>query len=276
MKTDFFYRTRMLFEIALATIASHCIAAMPDLALVGYWQRMELAGPTHVRIAGTYAYLSTRASGMKVIDISDPKNPVLVGELDTPGITESITISGNCAYLAEGDDGLAIVDVADPTRPQLIGRSPTYGYASDVAVRGTFAYVADGLRGIWVFDVADPNRPQRIRGYSGVTKTTGRMGAVNSIHINDNVLYATHKHGVNIFKVRPQGRLELIGVFDTLGEVEHPTGIVVQGSYAYVSATTEGETGGEEFMVLNVSEPNNPKKVGGYDSSSSWISKRTR
>ncbi|MCA9728719.1 MAG: hypothetical protein KC729_13600, partial [Candidatus Eisenbacteria bacterium] len=52
-------------------------------------------------IAGDYAYVADRNSGLQVIDISDPASPVLVGTLDTPHQAEGVSVDGDYAFVAD-------------------------------------------------------------------------------------------------------------------------------------------------------------------------------
>jgi hypothetical protein len=68
---------------------------------------------------------------------------IAVGNLDIPGITESVVVVDGVAYVAVnglGTDasGLRVIDVSDPTAPVEVGAANTPGPASLVAV-------ADGL-----------------------------------------------------------------------------------------------------------------------------------
>jgi hypothetical protein len=64
-----------------------------------------------VAIAGDYAYVADRPSGLHVIDISDPTNPVSAGSYDTPGTAYDVAISGDHAYVADYSSGLQVVQV---------------------------------------------------------------------------------------------------------------------------------------------------------------------
>ncbi len=77
------------------------------------------------------AYVVTfeRIDPLWVIDLSDPTNPRVAGELQVPGFSTQIVPSGN-QLVALGYDGpwsqpvLSLFDVADPTRPSLAARIP--------------------------------------------------------------------------------------------------------------------------------------------------------
>jgi len=77
--------------------------------------------PTQLRdvtVNGDYAYVADWTDGLRIINISDPSNPIESGSYHTEGENpdiraEKIEVRGNYAYLAEGAGGLRILDVSD-------------------------------------------------------------------------------------------------------------------------------------------------------------------
>jgi hypothetical protein len=69
--------------------------------------------------------------GLRVINVSDPRNPYEVGYHTAsryPSV-ENVVVAGNLVYAAEGDDGLRIVEflgggVAETPKPQVLSRTP--------------------------------------------------------------------------------------------------------------------------------------------------------
>ena len=80
-------------------------------------------------------------SGLQVIDISDPANPAIIGNYDTPGDAFSVTVAGDCAFVSDYTAGLQLIDISDPTNPSLLSNC-TAVWANDVAIEGDRAYVA--------------------------------------------------------------------------------------------------------------------------------------
>ncbi len=64
------------------------IQNMENVSLVGeYLGENNLAHNTHIR--GNFAYISHYTVGVKIVDISDPQNPVEVAEYDTYGASDN-------------------------------------------------------------------------------------------------------------------------------------------------------------------------------------------
>ena len=56
-----------------------------------------------------YAYLAERNNGIAILDVSDPANPVSVGQMDTDGEAKDVAVAGNYAYVADNGFGLAVI-----------------------------------------------------------------------------------------------------------------------------------------------------------------------
>jgi hypothetical protein len=117
-----------------------------------------------VAVAGNYAYVagsyiiaeprSSDAWGLHVIDISEPSNPRIVGELFAA--TNDVAVAGDIAYVTYWHGGLQAIDVSDPASPTPVGGHGTPGSATSIALAGNYAYVT-GSSGLVVFDITNPS-----------------------------------------------------------------------------------------------------------------------
>jgi hypothetical protein len=96
-------------------------------------------GVDDLAVAGDYLYLAT-PSGLEVVDIHDPHQPLGVGRFNAPEIDGAahLTVSGSLVYLASGylndysfpnnpGSELRVIDVADPATPILANSGPILG-----------------------------------------------------------------------------------------------------------------------------------------------------
>jgi hypothetical protein len=119
------------------------------------------ANPTQgVAVSGTMAYVASQTAGVRIVDVSDPRNPFKAGAYDT-GYHGSLDVAvvGKTLYVADGPYGLRTVDVSDPASPVELGTLDIIGGAHGVVVAGNLAYVANAEQGLIVADVSDPYRP---------------------------------------------------------------------------------------------------------------------
>ncbi|AKI97997.1 hypothetical protein IX53_09360 [Kosmotoga pacifica] len=57
---------------------------------------------------GNYAYVADHWGGLVVIDVSDPVNPVKIGNCRVADAME-VAIAGNYEYIVDGSNGLVII-----------------------------------------------------------------------------------------------------------------------------------------------------------------------
>jgi hypothetical protein len=82
-------------------------------------------------IEGTTAYLATVggavAGGLLMLDLSDPANPVELGDwsaIEAGGsFVHDLYVSDGIAYLCSWQAGLVLLDVSDPTAPVMLGQA---------------------------------------------------------------------------------------------------------------------------------------------------------
>jgi hypothetical protein len=104
-----------------------------------------------------YAYVAYADSGLLIIDVSDPSNPVEVGSYDTQGYAVSIDISGTYAYIADHVSGFHIVDISDPENPFRVGPGGR-NVLEYVEVEGNYAYLLTDPS-FFIVDISDPINP---------------------------------------------------------------------------------------------------------------------
>ena len=108
-------------------------------------------------VSGDYLYIPSWDYGLSVLDISDPRQPVTVAQVNT-GKAHGVAISGSRAYVA-CSAGLAIVDISYPLRSKVLQTIP-FSYddysGQNVSVSGNYAYVCDQRKGIQIVDIRDP------------------------------------------------------------------------------------------------------------------------
>jgi hypothetical protein len=129
-----------------------------------------------VVVSGSHAYVADWDSGLQVVDITDPEDPQIIGEVDTPfydlgGGAYGVDIAGSYALVANAYTGLLTIDITDPHVPQIVNTMDLNLSAEAVVVSNDLAYVTTG-HGEWsilrssipgtlkVIDINDPVNPQ--------------------------------------------------------------------------------------------------------------------
>ncbi len=124
-------------------------------------------------IHGNYAYVSGGRTGLHIVDVSDPANPVLVSSMAGDFYSRDVDVleypDGRIvAVAASGGGGMPFIDVTDPTNPVLLSVvEPTASGTHNLAVvPGTFLVYNSGSGGkgddIDVVDATDPLNPKQV------------------------------------------------------------------------------------------------------------------
>jgi hypothetical protein len=209
-----------------------------------------------IHIAGTYAYVAADTSGLLIMDISDFRNPNLVGSLETPYRARSVSVSDHYAYVATwGDTDLAIVDISNPQSPALeISQAfPEPTWADGVCVSDHRAYLAGEISGLHVLDVTNPLLPT----YTGSVISKGTPDpdpytydtlCANGVFVSGAYAFVADTSGLQIIDITDLQNPILVGSVDI-----SPSGasdVFVYGSYAYVTADVfEGK-----LFIIDVSD----------------------
>lgn len=143
-------------------------------------------GVSGVVVLGTTAYVTVQTQGLRIFEVSDPAQPVLLGSLGTSSVAHDLALSNGIAYVANGSE-FVIVDVSDPANPQTLGTltMPALTSAYDVAVVGTTAYVACLSEGARIIDISDPSAPVIVGSFPSVDNALGVAAGNGRLYLAD-------------------------------------------------------------------------------------------
>jgi hypothetical protein len=124
------------------------------------------------------AFVASGPQGVTVVDVSDPRKPVAIALVQTPGAAVRLELRENNLLIADGSMGVAILDVSTPKSPLPAAAWRSKGYVKHAifADDGTI-YVAEGTSGVtrlafdgrtltevWRLDTAGEARAVCLRG----------------------------------------------------------------------------------------------------------------
>lgn len=191
-----------------------------------------------IAISGNYAYLALGSVGLRVVDISTPSAPAVVGSLDFTGNATDIAVSGSHAYMVDYSAGVRVIDISTPTAPALITTVGTTGSANAIKISGTYAYVAT-TAGLDVIDIATPASAALVP-----LSPFNAGGGEFSVEVSGATAYAGTATGVVVFNISDPPNTVATG--DTINLSETVLDLGVAGDYAYIAST-----GG--FTILDIS-----------------------
>jgi hypothetical protein len=183
---------------------------------------------------------------LRVVDISDPRDPRKVGTCDLFNPAEDIVWRDSFLYVAE-IARLQVVNVARPRQPVLVGSCATRDLTwAGLCLRGNTAYVAGPYDGLHIIDVTDPQNPSPVKVLGGIS-TWGCF-------VRDSLLFVSNfDDSLHIFNIANLYNVFQLGAVYVSGA---GSDVEVLGDYAYVGAKGLG--------LVNVSNPHNPVLVDYY------------
>jgi hypothetical protein len=200
-----------------------------------------------IDVSGNLACVAVGGSGVRVLDISNPSQPTILGTANTPGSAYDVTIAGDYAYVADRIGGLQVVAFKVLPSPVIVGSFATADEARDVAIAGNIAYVAVNGAGIQVLDISVPNSPQLL-------STLAMPGTAVAVCTEGPFVYVGLLYdGMAVVNVSDPAAPTIVGTFDTPDSVWD---LAVQGTTVYAADHTGG------LNIIDASIPSAPTSVG--------------
>jgi fibronectin-binding autotransporter adhesin len=204
-------------------------------------------------IAGRLAYVAEYGNGLRIMDMSNPKSPKVVGSLSGIGNAVSVAVSGRYAYVGT-ESSVRIIDVTNPSAPVVAGTYSSLDFAYGVAVSGKYLLATDDQDGLRILDVSDPANPGLVGSYlAGSSDFYALAVAGRYAYIGDQSNGDTY-----IVDISNPASPVRVGTYN--GSMA-PAAFAVSGKYLYV-----GDAGGG-FYALDVANPASPSLVGTYNGS---------
>ncbi len=212
-----------LICLLLVIFPACCLQAQDSLEVTfnGYlpfhWETCE-----DITLDGDYLFCATGHSGLNILDVSDPGNPLKMGGVIPSTSLHCVAVDENRACVAGIDDlensRLYTLDITDRAYPVLMGSCETDGTPSRLRMNGDYAYLASYGGGLRIYDISDPENPFETGVYD--FPNFGR-----DLVIADTLAYVTFNYeGMRVINVSDPYEPNLYGSYYGL---EDPHGIAV-------------------------------------------------
>ncbi len=156
-------------------------------------------------------YIANWGRGVRVIDVSDLENPVILGSHEVPASLREISVVDGIIYVAASTNGLQIFDATDPTDIKLLSSFPVERESTRIASDGKRAYLTE-FNKLHVFDVSDPRNPKELSVYDS------SPSEIKNLIIENDTLYTAQDFGtLHILDATDPTNLKEITKFDTKG-----------------------------------------------------------
>jgi len=163
----------------------------------------ELLGSLYLKGSGSladivadngYAYIAASSDGIYICDVSDPKNPSSVSNLDTDNNAVGVHKKDNYLYVADKSGGLIVIDVSNPSTPIKVGSEVISGQSAEaVFVQNNYAYWIGGSASegyLFITDINVPTSP------SHVSSTKISNSTLGAIFVDGNYAYIGDYKGI--------------------------------------------------------------------------------
>ncbi len=258
------------FELSSMWLSNaHCIDAFGEFAYIGY--SVWTGGNGHVKIIdisppqipveicdysvegylkcsaviGNYVYLADNTVGMRIVNISDPANPVEEGIFESPAIygygATGMDVWDNYVFLACGYEGLRIINVTEPQNPHYAWTYDTTGYCvKDVWIEGDAAYVI-GTGGLTAYQISNPSSPSVLGNYNILGDRVWVYGRYAFVGYG-------REYDVYIVDISDPSNMTQLGYYHGHGVIY---AVTATGDYMYCSDN-------DLTVIIDISDPSNP------------------
>ncbi|MGH9162891.1 MAG: LVIVD repeat-containing protein [Vicinamibacteraceae bacterium] len=226
---------------------------------------LDRSGSFGLAISGNYAYVLAgeivyEKSLLRIIDISDPRAPRIVGEFSDlmESRVQAMQVAGTTVALGEGN-AVTLLDVSDPANPTRLARVPIISDPEQIvslAVHDSTLFAAwvglggDALTGgVTSVDISDPSAPTPI-GVFGLEGTPSSMTSVGeTLYVGETltaVVALDASDPANIVEVH---RID----FPLTGQVD----VYAEDDRLFTAAD------GQEYRigVFDISDPSSPQRL---------------
>ncbi len=220
------------------------ILDLTDLKKPTFISQLYLGGGYSIAVREKTAYVAAGKEGLKIIDVSDPKSPLLKGSAETGGEARDIALSGRNAFVADGAGGLVVIDIGNPAAPKTVGKWESPGECMAIVIRDELACIAAGSAGLQVVNVREPAKPALV----GACDTDG---AAEDIALSGNHAYiADGPSGLKVMDISEASAPRLVAALTTSG---YCRGVSADGKLVCVGNLYDGG-----YQVIDIANPAAP------------------
>jgi hypothetical protein len=203
-------------------------------------------GGEAVQVVRGFAFVAARAAGLRIVNVSDPHQPVLASTLPLPGkaLAIELEMGTDLAYVATDEGGLRVIDVGVPDLPREVASLELPAGVQQLKLDGEMLFLSSGDRIIMV-DVREPGTLVRLGEYAPPRQARRvRIGG-------DYAYVADLDGGLKVFEVADMAR-PLLVYAETEGTAYD---VLVRGNRAYVADGRDG------VRIMNVANPSRPRPI---------------
>jgi hypothetical protein len=216
--------------------------------------REKVFGTAHcVQVIENKAYLSFGVLGLKVLDVTDPTMPYVIGTYYRYQDVYCSEIYENYAFLGYVGMGLEIVDLSNLDNINMVARKNVKGFSvKNIQIIPPYVVISGGVRGLKIFKFNEPFTGFKQADFPRDYQTNNDANKV--LLRGANAYLANDFRGLTVLNMGlPLYPLEVFNV-KTEGKA---TDLIIDGNYLYVAC-------GKSIEVYDIKEPASPVKIHEY------------
>ena len=233
--------------LAEARLPSSLLERIPSASTAPTILGRASIGATALAMQGNYVYAAQFSflGQVRVVDISAPSSPTLVGSFIHGNSMPAIAAAGSHVYFLTSADALRSLDVSDPASPQAAGSVAVVSPTRGLTIANGHAFVVGGNT-LQAFSLADPASP---------ALAGSLVSPISPAHI---VVSGNHA-----FVLGTGGALQVVNISNpaSMSQVASisigGSRLALAGSHLVVSRSSPNE-----IRVYDISTPASPTQVG--------------
>ncbi|MCD6595702.1 T9SS type A sorting domain-containing protein [bacterium] len=206
-------------------------------------------GGNGIALVGKYLLAADGPNGLAVINVGNPKEPVLENSYTTVWGTD-LAIDGDFAYLSDGQGAMKVFDISHLPDVELVDEIPNSGYWTHIYADNGSIYGIDALAGVYVY---------RLSSLNTYTRKTPNLPVENKII--DAYPNPFNSSTAITFSVAEKSRLDF-SIYDVTGKqvVTLINDVVPAGKYT-LHWNSDDSPSGTYFAVLKTPTSNSEQRL---------------
>jgi len=227
--------------------------------------------------SGNYVYMACGHDGLRIMDVSDPSNPQVIGLCADFNAERALAVSGKYAFCISRSIGvqLYVVDISYPSNPELVASlelprvdPPGNPYDHiDMAIQGNYAYISgtkwisQDFATLVIVDISDPINPITIGTYVCPVESCNYGGIALSgnyayLAVSDHSIVDSRRAGLRVIDISNPANPREVNHYISNAEGSHTKDLVIRDNYAYLA--------GDWLTIIDISYPESLSEIYSY------------
>jgi hypothetical protein len=127
----------------------------------------------HIEIKGSAGYFIEDITGLEIVNLENPIQPLRYSTFHSPGSSNDIRIAENLAYIADGTTGVSVISIANPQQPYFIKSVSIETDIRYIDYTPNYIFTGEYTDGVSVFNLFNTSTPDLLGYYIPTEKCYG-------------------------------------------------------------------------------------------------------